>query len=110
MDNTILQHLRHDYQAEELNEKSVSTDPILQFERWFQEAINAGISEPNAMTLATANVDFNPSARFVLLKGIEEGTFVFYTNYNSRKGKELLWNPYATLLFFWGELHRQVRI
>jgi len=110
MDNTILHNLRHDYQAEELNEKSVSTDPILQFERWFQEAINAGISEPNAMTLATANVDFKPSARIVLLKGIEEGTFVFYTNYNSRKGKELLWNPYATLLFFWGELHRQVRI
>ena len=62
------------------------------------------------MVLATANVDFKPSARVVLLKGIEEGAFIFYTNYNSRKGRELLWNPYATLLFFWNELHRQVRI
>jgi len=110
MDNSVIQSLRHEYQAEEFNENSVKKDPILQFETWFQEAINAGAVEPNAMTLATANVDFKPSARIVLLKGIEGGGFVFFTNYNSRKGKELLWNPYATLLFFWAELHRQVRI
>jgi pyridoxamine 5'-phosphate oxidase len=110
IENAILQNLRREYEAEELNEKSISDDPFLQFDRWFQEAINAGIAEPNAMTLATANVDFKPSARIVLLKGIEESAFVFFTNYNSRKGKELLWNPYATLLFFWSELHRQVRI
>jgi pyridoxamine 5'-phosphate oxidase len=110
MDNTVLQNLRTEYVAEELNEKSILTDPILQFEKWFQEAINAGAAEPNAMTLATANVDFKPSARIVLLKGIEEGGFVFFTNYNSRKGKELMWNPYGMLLFFWSELHRQVRI
>jgi len=110
MDNTFLQNLRHDYQAEELNENSIRQNPIDQFELWFHEAINAGAAEPNAMTLATANVDFKPCARIVLLKGIEDGAFVFFTNYNSRKGKELLWNPYATLLFFWIELHRQVRI
>jgi len=110
MDNSIIQNLRHEYEAEELNEQSISKDPIIQFGKWFQDAVNAGTPEPNAMTLATANVDFKPSARIVLLKGIEEGGFVFFTNYNSRKGKELLWNPYATLLFFWAEVHRQIRI
>jgi pyridoxamine 5'-phosphate oxidase len=110
MENTALQDLRQEYQNEELNETSVHADPIRQFENWFREALDAGVPEPNAMTLATANVDFKPSARIVLLKGIEDGSFVFFTNYNSRKGKELLWNPYATLLFFWSELSRQVRI
>lgn len=94
----------------DLDEQSVSKDPIRQFEIWFQEAIAAGIPEANAMMLATCGIDFKPSARMVLLKGLEEGKFIFYTNYNSRKGKELLWNPYAALLFFWNEIYRQVRI
>jgi pyridoxamine 5'-phosphate oxidase len=110
MENKTLQNLRQEYQNEELGEYTVQADPIRQFELWFQEAMDAGVPEPNAMTLATANIDFKPAARIVLLKGIEDGSFVFFTNYNSRKGKELLWNPYATLLFFWSELSRQVRI
>lgn len=93
-----------------LDEQTVNKDPIRQFEIWFQEAIAAGIQQANAMTLATCGIDFKPSARMVLLKEVEDGKFIFYTNYHSRKGKELLWNPYAALLFYWNEMHRQVRI
>jgi pyridoxamine 5'-phosphate oxidase len=110
MQNTFLQNLRQEYEEAPLNEDSILKNPIMQFKKWFDEAVKAQLPEPNAMTLATANVDFKPSARIVLLKGIENGSFIFFTNYESRKGKELLWNPYATLLFFWNELHRQVRI
>jgi pyridoxamine 5'-phosphate oxidase len=110
MENKTLQQLRQEYSSRELNETGAGADPLPLFEKWFEEAVNAGLREPNAMTLATANIDFKPSARIVLLKGLEEGAFVFFTNYQSRKGKELLWNPYATLLFFWIELSRQVRI
>ena len=110
MINSILKNLRQEYEETPLNEDTVLKDPIKQFAKWFEEAVRAGLPEPNAMTLATASVDFKPFARIVLLKGIEEGTFLFFTNYNSKKGKELLWKPYATLLFFWNELHRQVRI
>jgi len=110
MDNSLLQNLRREYESEPLTEDSILKDPVEQFKMWFEEATKAKLPEPNAMTLATANVDFKPSARIVLLKGIVESSFIFFTNYNSRKGKELLWNPYATLLFFWNELHRQVRI
>jgi pyridoxamine 5'-phosphate oxidase len=110
MENTFLQNLRQEYEAAPLNEDSILMNPMSQFEKWFDEAVKAQLPEPNAMTLATANVDFKPSARIVLLKGIENGSFIFFTNYESRKGKELLWNPYAMLLFFWNELHRQVRI
>lgn len=105
-----LQNLRREYASRALNEHEVLSDPIDQFKLWFKEALEAEVWEPNAMTLATANVDFKPSARIVLLKGVEEKGFVFYTNYNSRKGKELLWNPYACLVFMWHELERQVRI
>src|SRR5436190_1607584 len=94
MENSILQNLRRNYEAEPLSESSVLKNPVAQFEKWFQEAIDAQLPEPNAMTLATANVDFKPSARIVLLKGIEDGAFIFFSNYNSRKGKELYWNPY----------------
>src|ERR1043165_2424499 len=110
MENSILQNLRQEYESSPLDEDSVLKNPIEQFKIWFEEAAQSKLPEPNAMVLATASVDFKPSARMVLLKGIEEGAFIFFTNYNSRKGKELLWNPYATLLFFWNELHRQVRI
>ena len=109
MENEILQNLRQEYESSSLDESTVLKNPLRQFEKWLQEAIACGLPEPNAMTLATSNIDFKPSARIVLLKGIDEG-FIFYTNYSSRKGRELLWNPYATLLFFWNELHRQVRI
>jgi pyridoxamine 5'-phosphate oxidase len=110
MENSLLQNLRQEYESAELNETSVLKNPFEQFDKWFHEAVNAALPEPNAMTLATANVDFKPSARIVLLKGVEDNAFIFFTNYSSRKGNELLWNPYATLLFFWNELHRQVRI
>lgn len=110
MDKAALEQLRQEYSGHTLDEKSVHKDPLIQFEQWFEEATDAGLPEVNAMTLATCGIDFKPSARIVLLKGLEADNFVFYTNYNSRKGKELLWNPYAALLFFWNELHRQVRI
>ncbi|MBA3648867.1 MAG: pyridoxamine 5'-phosphate oxidase [Chitinophagales bacterium] len=110
MENSLLANLRKDYQSKLLDEKSINVNPLQQFETWFDEAIESKLPEPNAMTIATCGIDFKPSARIVLLKGIENGSFLFYTNYQSRKGKELLWNPYAALLFFWNELHRQVRI
>ena len=110
MDKTTLQNLRLNYSSHSLDEKEVHANPIEQFKQWFKEASDADVPEPNAMTLATAMIDFKPSARIVLLKGIEHNGFVFFTNYDSRKGKELLWNPYAALVFLWHELERQVRI
>ena len=102
--------LRTEYARETLDENSVARDPILQFSRWFQEALNSGFAEPNAMALATADADGRPSARIVLLKGFDERGFAFYTNYESRKGRELAENPRAALLFHWVELERQARI
>jgi pyridoxamine 5'-phosphate oxidase len=102
--------LRKEYARESLDIKDVARDPIAQFERWFQEALGAGFTEPNAMTLATADGDGRPSARIVLLKGFDARGFVFFTNYESRKGVELAENPQAALLFHWVELERQVRI
>jgi pyridoxamine 5'-phosphate oxidase len=105
-----IQNLRQDYSSAKLAEADVSPDPIKQFERWFNEALKAEIYEPNAMTLATATHDGRPSARVVLLKGFGEDGFRFYTNYLSRKGKELTKNPLASVVFLWGPLERQVRI
>ncbi len=102
--------LRRNYSLESLSETDVHADPVEQFKRWFDEALNSQLPEPNAMTLATASPDGKPSARTVLLKGLENGGFVFYTNYESRKGEELARNPHAALLFTWLELERQVRI
>ena len=102
--------LRRDYAKARLDESSVSADPILEFARWFEEAIKAELHEPNAMTLATATADGAPSARIVLLKGFDERGFVFFTDYRSRKGTELAENPRAALVFYWPELERQVRI
>ncbi|MDP9353546.1 MAG: pyridoxamine 5'-phosphate oxidase [Chloroflexota bacterium] len=93
-----------------LVESDVDPDPIRQFARWFDEAVASDLSDPNAMALATATPDGIPSARMVLLKGYDERGFVFYTNYESRKGHELEANPRASLVFFWAPLHRQVRI
>lgn len=103
-----LADLRKDYALSGLTEKDLARDPFRQFEKWFQEAEAAKIAEPNAMTLATAGRDGRPSARTVLLKGVDGRGFVFYTNYESRKGRELDVNPRATLLFPWVALERQV--
>ena len=102
--------LRKEYTRAGLQEPDVDPDPVEQFRRWFDEALAANLREPNAMTVATATPDGRPSARVVLLKGFDERGFVFYTNYEGRKGRELEENPYAALLFYWGELERQVRI
>ena len=103
-----LADLRKDYTLAGLAEKDLARDPFRQFEKWFQEAEAAKLAEPNAMTLATASPDGRPSARTVLLKGLDGRGFVFYSNYESRKGRELTENPRATLLFPWLALERQV--
>ena len=102
--------LRREYTLDGLTEADALRDPFAQFERWFRDAIDANLPLPNAMTLATATMQGAPDARVVLLKGVEGGGFVFYTNYLSRKGKELEANPAACLVFLWTELERQVRI
>ncbi len=103
-------HIRTDYRRAALDERDVDADPFVQFQQWFDDAIRAEVQEPNAMTLATATPDAYPSARVVLLKGFDARGFVFYTDYRSRKGRELADNPHAALCFFWAELERQVRI
>lgn len=110
LNKSEIENLRVDYQKHELNEEDVFKNPIEQFSHWFKEALDAQVIEPNAMTLATATKEGIPSARIVLLKSIEQTGFSFYTNYLSRKGKELAKNPHASLVFFWPELQRQVRI
>lgn len=102
--------IRKDYRLASLTEGDVDDDPMVQFHRWFDEAVRAEVNEPNAMCLATATPDAYPSARIVLLKEADSRGFVFYTDYRSRKGQELADNPHASLCFFWGELERQVRI
>ena len=102
--------LRHKFMHAGLDEASVAADPFKQFERWFHAATAAGVHLPNAMSLATADASGRPSVRAVLLKGYDVAGFVFYTNYSSRKGRELAANPHACLLFSWVELERQVRI
>jgi pyridoxamine 5'-phosphate oxidase len=105
-----LADLRRDYAKADLDIADTDPDPIVQFRRWFTEAEQAEILEPNAMTLATATADGRPSARIVLLKGLSEAGFVFFTDYRSRKARELEANPHAALAFHWGELERQVRV
>jgi pyridoxamine 5'-phosphate oxidase len=105
-----LAHLREDYRLAVLDEAHCATNPIQQFERWFKEAKSADLKEPNAMTLASVGVDGQPSARIVLLKGIEREGLVFYTNYESRKGREFATNPKCALTLYWAELERQVRV
>jgi pyridoxamine 5'-phosphate oxidase len=102
--------MRKEYMRQGLSETDLDTNPIRQFARWMDDAIQANLIEPNAMTLATSTPDGRPSARMVLLKGFDDRGFVFYTNYESRKGGELNDNPQAALVFFWVELERQVRI
>lgn len=105
-----ISHLRKEYQLKSLSEDDVNNNPIVQFDTWWKEAVNAEIVEVNAMTLATASTDGVPSARIVLLKEFTEKGFVFYTNYESYKAQQLAENPRASLLFFWKELERQIRI
>ena len=102
--------LRREYTDAGLDEQDLDANPFKQFEKWFQEAIDAKLDLPDAMTLATATKDGIPSARIVLLRGLDERGFVFYTDYESQKGKELAENPNAALVFYWRELDRQVRI
>ena len=102
--------LRRDYTKKALVESEVCDDPIDQFLEWFEQALSADLLDANAMTLATASNEGAPSARIVLLKGVDEQGFRFYTNYASRKGKELTTNPQAALCFYWAPLERQVRI
>lgn len=105
-----LQHIRSEYAKASLDGSSVDKDPVKQFEKWFEEAIASNVLEPNAMCLATISADGRPSQRIVLLKGVEENKFLFYTNYQSKKGNQLGINPVCALTFFWPELERQVRI
>jgi len=102
--------LRQEYMRAGLSEAQADPDPIRQFERWFEDVLRAHLPLPNAMTLATVTPSGAPSARAVLLKGVENGSFLFYTNYLSRKGQELERRAAACLLFLWSQLERQVRI
>jgi pyridoxamine 5'-phosphate oxidase len=102
--------LRKDYTLAGLRRVELEANPIQQFQKWFQQALDAQLVEPTAMTLATADQKGRPSARIVLLKGLDECGFIFFTNYESRKGRELAENPNAALVFHWGELERQVRV
>ncbi len=105
-----LTDLRREYASRALDEADAHADPMQQFARWFDDALQSQLLDVNAMTLATASAAGEPSARTVLLKGADENGFVFYTNYDSAKGRDLAENPRAALLIFWGELERQVRI
>ncbi|TMH62789.1 MAG: pyridoxamine 5'-phosphate oxidase [Betaproteobacteria bacterium] len=102
--------LRREYQRASLTEADVDPDPLRQFGLWLHEAVQAELPEPTAMTLATVAADGTPAARIVLLKGVDDGGLLFFTNYQSRKGAELAARPAAALLFYWVELERQVRI
>jgi pyridoxamine 5'-phosphate oxidase len=107
---TSIQDLRTEYRQASLLEGTVDPDPVRQFLAWFDQALATQVVEPNAMTLATASAEGRPSARTVLLKGCDARGFTFFTNYHSRKGRELLDNPFGALVFWWPELERQVRV
>jgi len=108
--SVVIADIRRDYKLQSLSEKDVATNPIDQFTKWWDEAVASNIDEVNAMTLATVDASSKPSARIVLLKGYDAEGFTFFTNYNSQKGQEIAANPFASLVFFWKELERQVCI
>ena len=110
MDKAALAELRKSYERGELDESSCADDPLRQFETWLEQAIKAHLPEPNAMTLATVGADGRPSTRIVLVKGVDGRGLVWYTNYDSRKGRELAHEPHAALQFHWVELERVVRV
>jgi pyridoxamine 5'-phosphate oxidase len=103
-------HARKEYERAALDEATIDRDPLRQFAAWYDAAVAAGVPEPEAMTLSTATADGRPSARIVLLRGFDARGFCFFSNYESRKGRELAANPYAALTFHWPDLERQVRI
>lgn len=108
--DTSVADLRKEYTFQGLSETQVHSNPFAQFKTWFDQAIAAQLPEPNAMTIATATPDGKPSARMVLLKDYDERGFVFYTNYDSQKGQQLVANPWGAIVFWWAQLERQVRI
>jgi pyridoxamine 5'-phosphate oxidase len=108
--NEYTKNLRHDFQKADFSEKDAHANPFKQFEKWFDEAVKSALHEPNAMVLSTSTKKGRPSSRIVLLRGLKGHGFNFFTNYDSRKGKELKENPCASLLFYWPDLERQVRI
>ena len=110
METLEIAAIREEYSKKSLSETEVNEDPIKQFHAWFSEAIKSEVNTPNAMSLATVNNENKPSCRIVLLKGLEDGKFKFFTNYASSKGNQILDNPHVALTFFWPELERQVRI
>lgn len=110
VNNKTIANLREDYRAKTLEAKDISINPFHQFTEWFQEALDSNIKEANAMTIATVDENGKPSARIVLLKGYDEDGFMFYTNYDSKKGKELTSNPNIAVVFLWKDLERQIRI
>lgn len=105
-----MSRLRREYSKATLERGDLEADPIRQFHIWYEQALAASVPEPNAMTLATATLDGRPSARIVLLKGVDARGFTFHTSYDSRKGREIADNPRASLVFFWQPLERQVRV
>jgi len=110
VNNQTIAALREDYRAKTLEITDVLANPIQQFNEWFQEALDSQIKEANAMTIATVDAQGKPAARIVLLKGFDENGFIFYTNYDSRKGQELAANPNIAVVFLWKDLERQIRI
>ena len=110
MEKMSIAHIRKEYSQASLAESDVHADPIMQFSKWFDEAVAAQIPEPNAMSVATAGANGRPSSRILLIKEFDQRGFAWFTNYASRKGRELHENPYSALLFHWVELERQVRI
>ena len=110
MKEQFIEDMRKEYTKNGIDEKNMNTNPFDQFESWFEDAKKSQVIEANAVILSTASKDGRPSSRVVLIKHIDDNGFIFYTNYESRKGHELLENPFANLLFFWPSLERQVRI
>lgn len=110
MDKSSISQIRNDYKKQKLRKEDLDKDPIRQFQIWLDEAIKSELTEPTAMTLATADATGKPSARIVLLKSIDQNGFAFFTNYESKKGIELNQNPKAALVFYWSQLERQVRV
>jgi len=108
--NEQIYRLRTEYSQKELLESEVNKDPVRQFEKWMQDALNADVMEPHAMTLTTVNKDGKPSSRIVLLRDFGMDGFVFYTNYNSKKGRDIMDNPNVAMNFFWPQVERQVRL
>ncbi len=107
--NKPIADIRREYTKKSLDEQDVNNNPLVQFQQWFDESLKAEVYDPNAMTLSTIQNN-KPTSRIVLLKGIEDNSFVFYTNYQSDKGKNIEQNPHVALMFYWSELERQVRI